>query len=359
MNKYQKACNLTESPIKAEDGSLGRWEASFTTGLAVICHVAKTIQSTNVDAIKKFAAYGRNPPDLKLAPSMANWLITPDTFGQLSIDRTAPTADQLAPARLLHGVLGVNSEVEELNTALVSAFKRLQVVNGQVNMFGVASIERVDKVNVAEEVGDILWYLGLILNVLGLSFEEIMQQNHAKLMLRYRGKQASDGSFPIPAELGAALQAAFTPEAANNRDLVAEREQLEASLKTAPTMPLKPTRKFCPDCGTALTHTDKHSLCAACEPEVDYKAYPALDEMHKEGLPYCNFCDQRGHERKDCPHMVAPVAAPLLVESIDTAPAPCKHPTKKLGRRGQLVCADCGEDLTKPASPTSNFGFGQ
>lgn len=302
---------------------------------------------------------------------MDNWAHTSTSFGNLGTD--------IAAARLLHGVMGVNSEVEELNVAICDAFKRMQVVNGQTQIFGYSNVDRVDKVNVAEEVGDILWYLGLILNVLGLTFEEIMQQNNDKLMLRY-AKQKADGSFHIPAELGTALQAAFfTPAAANNRDLVAERAQLEESLtpKHRATVAAKPQslRKFCSDCGDILNHKTGpagiYSYCPRCDSDDDPEnnARNAQQEIIDNaayagrGAPipdaYCNFCDQKGHERKDCPQMVTPEAAPLLVESIDTAPA-CKHPTTKLGRRGQRVCTVCNQDLeqateTKPGS----FGFGQ
>jgi len=65
----------------------------------------------------------------------------------------------------------------------------------------------LDEVNLVEECGDLLWYMAIMLDVLGLSFEQVMETNSKKLTLRY-GET-------------------FSSEAANNRDLDAERKVLE------------------------------------------------------------------------------------------------------------------------------------
>ena len=65
----------------------------------------------------------------------------------------------------------------------------------------------------------------------------------------------------------------------------------------------------------------------------------------------CNFCDNLGHSRNECPHLaVPPVAAPLMIEVPD-----CQH-VRHTGRMGQVTCKKCGLDLSKTPSP-SNFGF--
>lgn len=94
--------------------------------------------------------------------------------------------------RLLHGALGVCTEAGELLDAL-----KKKVMYGK----------DIDYVNVKEEVGDILWYLAIILDETGSSFDEVMQVNIAKLKKRYPDK--------------------FTSEAAINRDVEAERKVLE------------------------------------------------------------------------------------------------------------------------------------
>ena len=65
----------------------------------------------------------------------------------------------------------------------------------------------LDKTNLIEELGDLLWYITVACDVLDTSLSEIMQINNDKLALRYKGK--------------------FTQEAAINRNLSAERNLLE------------------------------------------------------------------------------------------------------------------------------------
>jgi uncharacterized protein YabN with tetrapyrrole methylase and pyrophosphatase domain len=60
---------------------------------------------------------------------------------------------------------------------------------------------------VAEEVGDTLWYLAIVCRHLGMSFEQIMQQNIEKLRARFPDK--------------------FNQDDALNRDLNKERQTLE------------------------------------------------------------------------------------------------------------------------------------
>lgn len=94
--------------------------------------------------------------------------------------------------RLLHGGMGLATESAEFLDALKKAI-----------YYG----KELDKVNLAEEMGDILWYCAIILDELGVSFEEVMEKNIAKLEARYPEK--------------------FTEEKAKNRDLKTERDILE------------------------------------------------------------------------------------------------------------------------------------
>lgn len=65
----------------------------------------------------------------------------------------------------------------------------------------------LDRVNLKEEIGDILWYCALALRSLDSDFEEVMDTNIKKLQARFPDK--------------------FTEEKANNRDLDKERNILE------------------------------------------------------------------------------------------------------------------------------------
>lgn len=94
--------------------------------------------------------------------------------------------------RLLHGAIGMVTEAGELADAL-----KKHIFYGKP----------LDVVNVREEIQDGLWYIAVICDELGVSFEEMMDRNIAKLRARYGEK--------------------FSSEKALNRDLSTEREILE------------------------------------------------------------------------------------------------------------------------------------
>lgn len=73
-------------------------------------------------------------------------------------------------ARILHGVLGCVTESGELADAVKKSL-----------FYG----RTLDIANVKEELGDVLWYVALIIDELGSSFDEITDMNIAKLKARY------------------------------------------------------------------------------------------------------------------------------------------------------------------------------
>lgn len=94
--------------------------------------------------------------------------------------------------RVLHAALGISTEAGELLDAV-----KKQIIYGKP----------LDVVNVAEEVGDLFWYLAILVDTLNLDPESIMETNIAKLRARYPEK--------------------YTDRDALNRDLPKEREVLE------------------------------------------------------------------------------------------------------------------------------------
>lgn len=63
---------------------------------------------------------------------------------------------------------------------------------------------------------------------------------------------------------------------------------------------------------------------------------------------FCTYCDTKGHHRGNCPELAASaIAAPLVV---------CTHSSTKVGRLGQLICTDCGENVIN-LPKKSTFGF--
>jgi len=95
--------------------------------------------------------------------------------------------------RLLHSGIGMCTEAGEFNDML----KR-------VLYYG----KEMDRVNLAEEIGDLLWYCATACDALGISMETVMIQNIAKLKRRYPYK--------------------FTEADALNRNLKEERKELES-----------------------------------------------------------------------------------------------------------------------------------
>ena len=94
--------------------------------------------------------------------------------------------------RLLHAGIGLSTESGEFLDAL-----KKHIFYGK----------ELDKVNLAEEMGDLFWYMAIVADELGFEFEEVMNKNITKLKARYGEK--------------------FSEEKAEKRDLDSEREILE------------------------------------------------------------------------------------------------------------------------------------
>lgn len=95
-------------------------------------------------------------------------------------------------ARLLHAAIGLVTESGEF----IDALKKFL-------FYG----RPLDLVNLKEELGDILWYAAVAMSALDTTFEEEMDRVIRKLRTRYPEK--------------------FTTDAAINRDLFSERNELE------------------------------------------------------------------------------------------------------------------------------------
>jgi NTP pyrophosphatase (non-canonical NTP hydrolase) len=95
--------------------------------------------------------------------------------------------------RLLHSAIGLVTEAGEIQDAL-----KKHVFYGRA----------LDKVNLEEELGDLFWYMAIMADTLGISFEQVMEKNIRKLKSRYGEK--------------------FTEERAITRNLQTERQILES-----------------------------------------------------------------------------------------------------------------------------------
>lgn len=124
--------------------------------------------------------------------------MTPNEFQKLCLrtekipDFVKDSAGGATLARLLHGMIGVCTEVGEFQDMI-----KKHLVYGKP----------LDLTNVMEECFDVLWYISLSLDAAGFTLEDTMRIGLAKLAARYPG--------------------GFTEEKANTRDLVTERSILE------------------------------------------------------------------------------------------------------------------------------------
>lgn len=117
--------------------------------------------------------------------------MTNNEFIQNAIRTESPNFYQPNP-RILHAAIGCVTESGEMLDAL-----KKQIYYGK----------ELDVVNVKEEASDLLWYLAILFDELGTSFEEEMERVVNKLKVRFPDKFTEDNAF--------------------NRDLSKEREILE------------------------------------------------------------------------------------------------------------------------------------
>ena len=128
--------------------------------------------------------------------------ITPNEYQRLAI-RTENTprfiniagkteAENATLDGLIHGAVGLCTEAGELQDML-----KKHVMYGKP----------LDITNAVEECGDALWYIAIVLSKAGVTLEDCMDRNIAKLRVRFPDK--------------------YTNQAALNRDLSAERAELE------------------------------------------------------------------------------------------------------------------------------------
>lgn len=94
--------------------------------------------------------------------------------------------------RIEHAAMGIVTEAAEL----MDDVKKSKIYGREL-----------DKVHLIEEAGDCMWYLAILADELGVSFEDMWEKNINKLRTRYPEK--------------------YTNEKALERDLDAERKTLE------------------------------------------------------------------------------------------------------------------------------------
>lgn len=139
----------------------------------------------DLDKIKKALFYGKDDGGFLANLSRGNCDPILSCFKSAGLTREQGI-------QLLHGVIGIVTEAGELCEALATAHDETNPV---------------DLVNIKEELGDIMWYMAIMMQVLQTTFTEVQTRNIEKLRARYGEK--------------------FSEYDANNRDLTTERQVLE------------------------------------------------------------------------------------------------------------------------------------
>lgn len=158
--------------------------------------------SQELNLLKKLLFRGKTPADLGLPE--------PALHESLSVEWPHNTDE--AVVNVVHGIVGVCTEAGEAAEILL-------------RMIESASGQSFDAINVAEEAGDLRWYIARMLRGIGMTDEACERMNIDKLHGRHGDK--------------------FDPFRDANRDLAAERAKLEADF-TPPPAPLfdDPTERF-------------------------------------------------------------------------------------------------------------------
>mgnify|MGYP001586642477 CR=1 FL=1 len=79
---------------------------------------------------------------------------------------------------------GLSPRVEHAVMGLVTEAGELMSVVKKAKIYG----KKPDAVNIIEEAGDVMWYLAVLADELGVSFEEIWDKNIRKLQVRFPEK---------------------------------------------------------------------------------------------------------------------------------------------------------------------------
>jgi NTP pyrophosphatase (non-canonical NTP hydrolase) len=187
-DNYGYFAERTEAPYNCLNKELHT--GSQMPGMIIGALGASVFAGATMDQLKKFAFYGKAPDSFQ---NLHTWA---EEFGVgLCVSpEVAARLNDLKIQRLLHVGSGLQTEASEFNEALLN-----YILQGK----------SIDDVNLMEELGDVLWYLGIGCRVLGTTVLTLLRQNIAKLFVRYRSK--------------------FTIAGAIDRDLSSERATLEGT----------------------------------------------------------------------------------------------------------------------------------
>lgn len=104
------------------------------------------------------------------AGSYFKWALTKDRTPDQYLELVERLKNNPKLLQALHGAIGISGESGEL----IDAIKK-------VAMYG----KPMDFENIKEELGDLCWYMTLVMSAIGTNWAEVFQNNHDKLEKRY------------------------------------------------------------------------------------------------------------------------------------------------------------------------------
>lgn len=186
-NQFIQSSIRTESRI---DQAKVNDVQSFTSVLQ-----AFVASATLLDMYKKNIYYGKEVNQIKWTENL-NVLIASTQHLAAGYQDSSSTDTLYIDPRVLHGVVGIATESAELVEA---ALKHL------------TQTKSLDTVNLQEEIGDVFWYVAILVDSLNGDWDNIQETVIAKLKKRYPEK--------------------FSSENAINRDVDGERKLLESGFE--------------------------------------------------------------------------------------------------------------------------------
>lgn len=152
--------------------------------------------ATLLDMMKKNIYYGKEISQEKWTDALNALLENSNSLKSGFYPGLAKSSTLHVDPRILHGVVGIATESAELVEATLNH---------------LVLLEKLDSVNIQEEIGDVFWYIAILIDSVGGDWDNIQETVIAKLKKRYPDK--------------------FTSENAIDRDLDAERKLLEDGLQ--------------------------------------------------------------------------------------------------------------------------------
>ena len=289
LDAYQDFTATTWSPPEKSNW-LVVWEAAFE----MISELEYHIRARNFDAVKKYAAYNKQPKNGMLVQKEVRSydLHISDTGSSIpdSPEFSMPVCN------MLHAMFGIITEVEELCSAI-----------SENSFEDKVTLSLIDPVNIKEECGDLLFYVARLLATFDISMSDCLIANRAKLEARFA--------------------TGFSTTAATQRDLEAERAILEKSseLAAAAGVPIDQ------DCGVSqplgvFTYTGEVQVgrenCCICKHTAPCPHYSGHNADGSLIPVFCNYCQVSGHLQQDCPVLVADKAEAAAEEVSTFTPEP-------------------------------------